>query len=383
MKLFIVNPAVQDFIKSNLKSSLLTLLLKKSPFPHVSMLEIVEQIRGKNVAAKKFPFLLKEGIVFPPHLNLEQSSSETTSKYKSQFFSGAKFLDLTTGFGIDAYFLSENFKEITLVEKNTTLLNTVEHNWKILDKIANFKNENLEDFLDKNNEKFDLVYLDPARRDLEKKKVFLIEDLSPNILEIQEKLLEISSKILIKLSPLIDLSYLISILKNLQTIYIIAVKNEVKEIAVVLHSNKVEEKIKCICTNLDGEEPDFEFYFEKEKSLISQFSEALQYLYIPNNSILKSGAFNSISHQFNLKKLNPNSHFYTSDELKPNFPGRTLKVEKINSKSIKKGDFYNIISKNYPLKPEEIKKKYKIKDGGDNYLIFTQTMNSKIILRSI
>ncbi|MBC7555813.1 MAG: RsmD family RNA methyltransferase, partial [Chryseobacterium sp.] len=367
MKLFILNPAVQDFIKSNLKSSLPKLLLKESPFPNISMLEIVEQIRGKNVAAKKFPFLLKEGIVFPPHLNLEQSSSEATSKYKSQFFSGAKFLDLTTGFGIDAYFLSENFKEITLVEKNTTLLNTVEHNWKLLDKKATFKNEKLEDFLDKNNENFDLVYLDPARRDSDKKKVFLLEDLSPNILEIQEKLLEISSKVLIKLSPLIDLSYLISILKNLQTIYIIAVKNEVKEIVVVLHSNKVEEKIKCICTNLEGEEPDLEFYFEEEKSLISQFSEALQYLYIPNKSILKSGAFNIISQQFDLKKLHPNSHFYTSDELKPNFPGRILKVEKMDSKNIKKGDFYNIISKNYPLKPEEIKKKYKIKDGGENY----------------
>ena len=382
VNLFVLNPEIQNFINANLKSDLQSLLLKKSPFPEVSMLDIVEQIKGKNVAVKKFPFLLKPGIIFPPHLNLEQSSSQTTSRYKSQLFSGEKFLDLTAGFGIDAYFLSENFKEITLVEKDTILLNNVEHNWKILDKKAIFKNEDLEDFLDKNNNKFNLIYLDPARRDSEKRKVFLLEDLSPNILEIQVKLLKISNQILIKLSPLIDLSYLISILKNLQTIYIIAVKNEVKEIVVLLNSNKIEKKVNCICINLGCEELDFEFCFEEEKSINCGFSEPLKYLYIPNNSILKSGGFNSISQKFSLKKLHPNSHFYTSDELKSNFPGRTLKVEKIDSKKIKKGDFYNIICKNYPLKPAEIKKKYKLKDGGDNYLIFTQTLSSKIILRS-
>jgi hypothetical protein len=383
VNLSILKKEVQDFIDANLQSSLPKLLLKKSPFTEVSMLEIVAQIKGKNVAAKKFPFLLKEGIIFPPHLNLEQSSSEATSKCKSQLFSGEKFLDLTAGFGIDAYFLSENFKEITLVEKNTELLNIVEHNWKILNKKATFKNENLEDFLDKNNEKFDLIYLDPARRNSQKKKVFLLEDLVPNILEIQYKLLEISNQILIKLSPLIDLSYLICVLKNVRTIYIIAVKNEVKEIVVLISSKRYEEKVKCICTNLESKEVNFEFNFFDEKSVNSEFSETLEYLYIPNNSILKSGGFNTLSHQFNLKKLHQNSHFYTSNQLINDFPGRILRVEKIDSKKIKKGDFYNIISKNYPLKLEEIKKKYKIKDGGEKYLIFTQTENSKIILQSL
>lgn len=381
--MIILNPEIQNFINANLKADLHSLLLKKSPFPEISILEIVEQIKGKNVAAKKFPFLLKENIIFPPNLNLEQSSSEQTSKYKSQLFSGEKFVDLTSGFGIDAYFLSENFTEITLVEKNAELLKIVAHNWKILNKKANFKNENLEDFLDKNVKKMDLIYLDPARRDFQKKKVFLLEDLSPNILEIQEKLLEISNQALIKLSPLIDLSYLISVLKNLQSIYIIAVKNEVKEIAVVLNSKKNEENVNCICTNLESEDADFKFNFEEEKKINPQFSHVLKYLYIPNNSVLKSGGFNSVSLQFNLKKLHPNSHFYTSNEKLDNFPGRILRVEIIDSKSIKKGEFYNIISKNHPLKPEEIKKKYKIKDGGNHYLIFSQTLKSKIILRSI
>lgn len=385
----LLNKEIQDYINANLKTDLHSLLLKKSPFLKVSMVEIVNQIKGKNVAAKKFPFLLEEDIIFPPNLNLEQSSSEQTSKYKSQLFSGKKFLDLTAGFGIDAYFLSENFKEITLVEKNTELLEIVMHNWEILNKDANFINHDLEHFLEifrqaqhDDVNQFDLIYLDPARRDSQKKKVFLLEDLSPNILQIQDELLNISGKVLIKLSPLIDLSYLISVLKNATKIYIIAAKNDVKEVLILLDKNKTEEKVKCICTNLESEDADFEFYFHDEKSASSEFSDALQFLYIPNNAVLKSGAFNLISKQFTLKKLHPNTHFYTSEKKVLNFPGRVLKVEKVEAKEIEKGSFYNIISKNYPLKPDEIKKKYKIQDGGENYLIFTQTLTSKIILRS-
>ena len=140
--------------------------------------------------------------------------------------------------------------------------------------------------------------------------------------------------------------------------------------------------MKISCVNLESEDPEFTFTYEEEKSAISEFSEALQYLYIPNSSVLKSGGFNMVAETFNLKKLHPNSHFYTSKELLNNFPGRTLRVEIIESKEILKGQKFNIISKNYPLSPDQIKKKYKVKDGGEQYLIFTQTQKNKIILRS-
>ncbi len=156
---------------------------------------------------------MKEGIVFPPQLNLEQSSSEKTALYKSEILSGNTFIDLTSGFGIDAYYLSQNFDDITLIEQNTELLEIVEHNWNILGRRAKFINRKLEDFLAENKENFDVIYLDPARRDQNKNKVFLLEDLSPNILEIQKKLQSISSLVVIKLSPLIDLKYLISVLQ--------------------------------------------------------------------------------------------------------------------------------------------------------------------------
>lgn len=379
----ILNKEVQQYINANLTSDLHSLLLKKSPFAEVSMQEIVQQIKGKKVAQKKFPYLLKDGIIFPPNLNLEQASSQATAEFKAQHLKGKSFVDLTCGFGIDAYFLSQNFEEVTLVEQNPELLEIVKHNWKTLNRNANFINENLENFLKQNQENFNLIYLDPARRDEHKNKKFLLEDLSPNLLEIQDQLLKISDQIIIKLSPLIDISYLISALKNIAEIQIIAVRNEVKELLVFMHSKKDKEQTKISCFNLESEEHAFSFNFDDEKSATSEFSEPLQYLYIPNNAVLKSGGFNSISEKFNLKKLHPNSHFYTSDELLENFPGRVLRVEIMDSKHIKKGEKFNIIAKNYPLTPDEIKKKYKIKDGGNDYLIFTQTQKNKIILRTV
>ncbi len=378
----LINKEIQNYINANLNTDLHTLLLKKSPFPEVSMHEIVQQIKGKQVAERKFPFLLKEGVIFPPQLNLEQSSSEKTALYKSATLKGNKFIDLTSGFGIDAYYLSQNFDDITLIEQNTELLEIVEHNWKILGLQAKFINSKLEDFLNENQEHFDVIYLDPARRDQNKNKVFLLEDLSPDILEIQEKLKSFSSLVVIKLSPLIDLKYLISVLPGIVRIDIIALKNDVKEIVVFL-SNENTGKVFCNCVNLDSNEAAFTYTFGDEETAQAEYSEPEKYIYIPNNAVLKAGVFNLISQKFGLKKLHPNSHLYTSGEKIDNFPGRIFEMVMIDSKSIKKKDQFNIISKNYPLKPEEIKKKYGLKDGGDQYLIFTQSKKGKIILKSV
>lgn len=374
---------LEKFISENLKSDLHSLLLKKSPFPEVSMQEIVQQIKGRKVAEKKFPFLKKEGIVFPPNLSLEQSSSEATGKYKSGLVSGKNMVDLTSGFGIDAYFFSQNFDEVMLVEQNPALIEIVENNWNILGRKAKFINENLEDFLNKNTDRFDLIYLDPARRDENKNKVFLLEDLSPNLLEIQDEIVEISDKILIKLSPLIDISYLVSTLKNIAEIHIVAVKNDVKELLVLIDSKQKSERIKISCVNLETEEPTFEFYFDEMNLAKPDFGESGNFLLIPNNALLKTGAFNLVSERFGLKKLHPNTHLYFADEIVENFPGRVLEVQKIETKDLVKGEKFNIISKNYPLKPEEIKKKYQLKDGGNQYLIFTHTNSGKIILKSL
>ena len=374
-----VGNKIQDFINANLNTDLHSLLLKKSPFPEVSMQEIVQQIKGRKVAEKKFSFLNQDDIIFPPNLNLEQASSQNTAEFKAQFFKGEKFIDLTCGFGIDAYFLSQNFKETTLVEQNEALLEVVKHNWKVLGRNANFINQKLEDFLNENNQKFDLIYLDPARRDNHNRKVFLLEDLSPNLIEIQEKLTELSDEILVKLSPLIDLQHLVSSLQNIAKIWIVAVKNEVKEVLIYLEKTEKQPEISCV--NLQSNEPDFNFYFSEEKAVVVKYTSPQKYLYIANNSVYKSGAFNLISKRYNLSKLHQNTHLYTSERKIGAFSGRIFVVEELSPKEIKKGEQYNIITKNYPLKPDEIKKKYKIKDGGEDYLIFCTSVKGKHILK--
>lgn len=375
----ILKPEVQEFILQNTEVNLSKFLFKKSPFPHITIQEIAQQIKGRQIAQKKFPFLLKEGIIFPPHLNTEQASSQDTAEYKAQSLQGKNFLDLTCGFGIDAYFLSKNFEDIYLVEQNATLSKIVQHNWGVLGRKAHFVNDNLENFLKNNQQFFDLIYLDPARRDTQNNKKFLLEDLSPNILEIQEQLHSVSKKIMIKLSPLIDLKSLQDKVKFISEIEIIGIKNDVKEIIAHITPN-FTGKTKIIAQNLNTQEPEFSFLYDEEVLYKSEFSDALEYIYIPNNSVLKSGAFNLVSQKYSLKKLHPNTHIYTSNEKLPYFCGRIFKVKEISTKEIKKGEQFNIISKNYPLSPEQIKKKYKLKDGGDNYLFFTQSTKGKVIL---
>lgn len=370
---------VQDYINKNIDVDIVDLLLRKSPFDDISIQEIAQQVKGKQICRKKFPFLDRENIIFPPHLNLEQSSSESAARYKSRLVKGKTFLDLTSGFGIDAYFLSQNFEETTLVERNSKLLDIVKHNWAVLGRDAHFANSELETFLSENDRKFDVIFIDPARRSADDKKVFLLEDLSPNILEIQKQLAHISDKTLIKLSPLIDISYLISVIEHISEIHIVAIKNDVKEVLVLI--NKGTKYPKICCVNLETDEAPFEFKCGKSAVCVS-YSRPQAYLYIPNNAILKSGAFLEVAKQFSLSKLHPNTHLYTSDEKFENFPGRILKVTKINPKTLERGDKYNIISKNHPLKPDAIKKKYKISDGGEHYLIFTQSVAGMEVLLS-
>ncbi|MDO5105576.1 RsmD family RNA methyltransferase [Capnocytophaga sp.] len=376
----ILDKAIQDFILANLNIKVTDLVLKKPIFDSVSNKDLAEQIVGRKVAQKKFPFLTAANIIFPPQLNLEQASSQQTAEFKAAGLSGNTFLDLTCGLGVDAFFLSQNFKEVHLVEQNPTLCNLVAHNWGVLKRTAHIHQTTIEAFLEANQQKFDVVFIDPARRDSNNQKKFLLDDLSPNLLLIQEKLWQITDKVLLKLSPLIDIKYLLSALANIEHIAVIAVKNDVKELFVVQNSQNATGNITCQCVNLDTDDTEFSFPIEAIDTSKAAFSAPKTFLYIPNNALLKSGAFNLIAAAFRLEKLDINTHLYTSDELKANFPGRIVRVNSISAKNIEKGGKYNLITKNYPLSVDEVKKKYKLKEGGSDYLIFTQSIGGKEIL---
>lgn len=380
----LLSPSVQDYISQHIHVDISQFLLKKSPFPEVSPQEIATQIKGKKVASKKFPSLDIPNILFPPQLNLEQTSSETTAKYKSQLVEGERFIDLTTGFGIDAFFLQKKFQHTTLVERNDDLLALVAHNWRTLGAFATYIHADLEEFLKQNNTIFDCIYLDPARRNQDKRKVFLLEDLSPNILAIMNNLLKLGKKILIKLSPLIDIHYLLSQILYIQEIHLIAVKNEMKEVLLLIENTEIEkENVKIVCANLETSEPIFTAKYGEIEETVSAFGHTQTWLYMPNSTLQKAGATTLLGKIFELQKLHPNTQLLTGKKEIQNFPGRKWKVQQIQPKSLKKGQKANIISKNYPMTPEQIKNKYKLKDGGEQYLIFTQDMSGKIVLQSI
>jgi hypothetical protein len=372
---------VQQFIKEY-KGATTDLLLKKPMFDGLTNKELAQQIEGRRTATKKLPFLLvKENVLFPPILNLEQTSSEATAQYKSQNLQGERFLDLTCGFGIDAFFLSEKFKEVTLVEQNEELLSKVEHNWQLLERKATFINGTAEDFLKATTVHYNLIYLDPARRDTLKQKKFLLEDLSPNILELQSVLLQKADKVLTKLSPMIDISYLLHTLPKITHIHLIALRNEVKEVLVVQEAKtEIETQVQIHCVNLETEDPTLQFTEAALHTPQVVYSKPKKYLYIPNNVLLKSGAFNYITQHFELEKLDVNTHLYTSEHLKKPFTGRILQVTPINPKDLKKGSKYCILSKNYPLSVAEIKRKYHIVEGGNEYLIFTRSFEGLLVL---
>lgn len=383
----ILNTEIQEFIDANLNSDITSLLLKGTTFTSVKTNEIIEQIEAKKRCEKKLPTWFNgKNIYYPNKLNIEQTSSEITAKYKSSLIEGESIIDLTGGFGIDCFYFSKQFKAVTHCEINDTLSNIVNHNYKQL-KVKNINTLNTDgiSYLKSLNKNYDWIYIDPSRRHDSKGKVFFLNDCSPNVPEHIELLFKYSKNIMIKTSPLLDLSVGIGELKHVKTIHVVAVNNEVKEVLWVLE-NGFEGDTNIETVNLKKEKNDyFNFYLENEKACESKYSLPLSFLYEPNSAILKAGGFDSISKPLNIFKLHKHSHLYTSEFL-IDFPGRSFKIENIisyNKKDIRKLVIAkaNISTRNFPETVQQIRKKFNIKDGGSIYLFFTINIeNEKIVL---
>lgn len=383
----ILNTEIQDFINSNLKSDISSLLLKGFHFDAIDSKAIIEQIEAKKRSKKKLPtWFNSENIYYPNRLNIEQTSSEVTAKHKANLVSGQSLIDLTGGFGVDAFYFSKQIQQVTHCEINAELSNIVKYNYETLN-ISNItcKNESGIEVLKRLDQTFDWIYIDPSRRDDSKKKVFLLSDCSPNVKTFQNLFLKYSKHVMIKTSPLLDLSATLNELNNVKDIHIVAVENEVKELLWILERN-YESDITIKTINLKKHDSQiFDFKFENESNSVINYSETLTYLYEPNSAILKAGAFNSISNLLNVPKLHKHSHLYTSVEL-IDFPGRRFKIENVlpfNKRALAKEGIKkaNITTRNFPITVNDIRKKMKVKDGGDTYLFFTTNLNDeKIIL---
>lgn len=387
MNTAILNSEVQQFIRKNLKTDLNSLILKGSPFSDISIQDLAQQIEGKQRAVKKLPLWHQtENIYYPKKINLEQTSSEATTLYKTRLISGESIIDLTGGFGIDCTFFSKHFKHVHHCEMNEELSDIVQYNTKVLNihNLTTHKGDSLET-LKKRNQTYDWVYIDPSRRNDAKGKVFLLNDCLPNVPENIDFLFEYSNNILIKNSPILDITSTINELKFVKEIHIVALQNEVKELLFILEKEYTGAiQIKTVNLLKDTEH---NFNFEYGKPQQATYSEPKTYLYEPNSSILKSGAFQEISVQYKLDKLHQHTHLYTSIELLENFPGRTFKIDDILSYDKKKLATYipdkkaNITIRNFPETVAQIRKKTKIKDGGNHYLFFTTNIeNRKVVL---
>jgi hypothetical protein len=385
LNLNILHTDVQQFISDNLKSDITKLILKGSPFKEVSIQELANQIVAKQKSERKLTsWFQTKNIYYPPKINIAQTSSETAADYKSNLVEGASIIDITGGFGVDCLYFSKRFKEVIHCEINEELSTIVKHNNQQLNtkNIVTFSGDGIA-YLKNTAASFDCIYIDPSRRNELKGKVFLLKDCLPNVPENIDLLFRRTNQILLKNSPILDITRAINELQFVKEIHVIAIKNEVKEVLFLLEKNHEKEiHIKTINILKKGSQ---KFNFKLNESVSSSYAEPLTYLYEPNAALLKSGGFHQIATELNVFKLHPHSHLYTSENIL-DFPGRVFKVKIViayDKKKISKlilDKKANITTRNFPKTVAQIRQETKINDGGDVFLFFTTNKHNKYIV---
>lgn len=384
----IASKDVQDFIFENEAIDDAALLAVKHKM-RIPFSDLSTQLFGRRKAKFKLPsYYHQRGIIYPKSINLEQSSSEETASYKaavlSRFFHEANLVtDLTGGFGVDSLFFSQKFARVIYVEPDQVLLEIARHNHQVLggSNICHH-NSTAEKYLQSETKKSDLFYIDPSRRS-QGTKTIRFQDGTPNVVDLLPVMLKEAQGVLIKSSPLLDLSVAIHELSTVFRVIVVAVDNDCKEVLYLCRQHVTgEPEIECI--DLKAQIP-FVFTVSKEREASVVLSRPLEYIYEPNVAILKAGAFKSIAQRFGLKKLDTNTHLYTSNEILTDFPGRVFRTNAIlkNRREIKVAlpDLQaNLILRNFPGTTHELKSSLGIQDGGDKYVLATTSQNLKVFI---
>ena len=387
LNLKILKNEVQNFVQEHLYHNLAELSLKDSPFEGIKTAELINQIQAKLKCKKKLPKWFKSmQILYPNKLNIEQSSSELTANYKNKLIKGESLVDITGGFGVDSYYFSKKIKRIIHCEIDGGLSKIASHNFKNL-KAANIETVAKDGilFLYDSTLGFDWIYIDPSRRDEAKNKRFFIEDCHPNVAQHLDLFFKRSNNILIKLSPMLDIKAALRSLPNTKEVHVLAIKNEVKELLFVLEKGFSKE-VSIEAINLNTLQPNFKFKFSEENKALVNYQNPFKYLYEPNLAILKSGAFKTVALRFEVEKLGPHTHLYTSIKRIENFPGNTYRInENLHFKKAKirkrlKGIKGNLKTRNCPQTVAQIKKELNIIDGGNQYIFFTSSETEKQVL---
>ncbi|MBR4643689.1 MAG: hypothetical protein IKO73_00810 [Bacteroidaceae bacterium] len=380
-----------EFIAQHKTDDVRKLALKKVP-DGVDIAFCLQQIEAWQLAHKKIPqWAETEGLIYPPRLSMEQCSSEKTALYKSQVVERLvgdgrhKMVDLTGGFGVDFSYLAPLFREAVYIERQEVLCEMARHNFGLLGLThAVIRNARCEDILSE-IDNTSLIYADPARRDDVGRKVVLLEDCQPNIINLQEDLLNRAKIVMLKLSPMFDIQQALRQLHSVREIHVVSVGGECKELLLVMHH---QEKPLCYyCVNIADTMQVTVVSDLSAAPVISQREKA--FLYEPNASILKAGVQDALCSRYEIEKLHTFSHLYTSDQLKKDFPGRAFHIVgrsdfgKQGLKTLLSGvKQANLTVRNFPSSVQELRKKLKLSEGGDIYL-FATTMSdeSHVLLR--
>lgn len=393
----VINDATLQFIHEHRTDDVRALALRARNHPQVDMPIALTQIAGWQQARDKVPaWAAVDGIVYPPHLSLEQCSSETTARYKAELLSSASMeslTDLTGGFGIDCSFLASHFRQVAYVERQEVLCEAARINFPLLglEHIAVHRSDAV-DYL-RSMAPTDWIFIDPARRDGHGGKTVAIADCEPDVAALEEELLQKAPRVLVKLSPMLDLTLALHTLNHVTQAHIVSVNNDCKELLLLLERDAAvtPDDVPIHCVNLSvhkAERQVLTFTRATEKRLLATYTPEVQsYLYEPNVSVLKGGPYCTLCHRYPVAKLHPNSHLYTSDRYLPEFPGRRFAVTGccgFNKKEVKAllGDAVkaNLTVRNFPASVAELRKRLKLTEGGDTYLFATTLSDDRKIL---
>ena len=380
------------FIEENTRADVRSLALQAKKYPQVDMAMAVVQIAGRQIAEAKVPsWYHTEGLLYPKHLSMEQCSSEATAIYKAGLVEGDSFADLTGGFGIDCSFLSRKFKQADYVERQAELCELAKHNFPLLGLSIGVHNEDGVEYL-KQMQPVDCLFLDPARRDGHGGKTVAIADCEPDVSALEDLLVEKAKKVMVKLSPMLDLSLALKHLKYVREVHIVSVNNECKELLLILQKESASPDITIHCEHIVNASEHQSFSFTQEQERTSDCPLATEvgaYLYEPNASILKAGAYRSLTQTYACKKLHASSHLYTSEQFIEDFPGRRFKVEAVSGfgkkelKEFLQGmEKANLTIRNFPSSVADLRKRLKLKEGGEDYVFATTLADeSKVMIK--
>ena len=384
-----MNEATRQFIRENLNADVPTLALRKADVG-IDVSLALRQIEARQLLQKKVSqWSQNEDLLFPAHLSIEQCSSEATAKYKANLLKGNSFADLTGGLGVDTYYLSMRFKETDYVERQSELCDLAKHNFEVLNTEIKVWNETAEEYINHCEPK-DCIYLDPARRDIHGHKIVSISDCTPDVLALQDQLLQKAQTVMVKLSPMLDISKALQELKGVKEVHVLAVGNECKELVFIMERGYSGQPTQ-FAANLQTEQPVVRFTFDEEHDCLLRLADGIgRYLYEPNAALMKAGCYKLLSNRFGVHKLHKNSHLYTSDTLVADFPGRIFEVEEVApyNKRLKQTlladvEKANLAVRNFPLTVDALRKTLKIKDGGDVYLFATTLRGEeKVVIKT-